>query len=60
MSDTVTRIEDGKLTVDANHPLAGQTVKFIVTIVGVRPATLDEIANGIPADGGDGGASRLH
>jgi hypothetical protein len=30
-----------------------------VTIVSVRPATLDEIANGIPADGGDG-ASRLH
>jgi hypothetical protein len=23
-----------------------------VTIVSVRPATLDEIANGIPADGG--------
>ena len=60
MQFRVTRIEDGKLTVDANHPLAGQTVKFVVTIVAVRPATLDEIANGIPADGGDGGASRLH
>jgi hypothetical protein len=31
-----------------------------VTIVAVRPATLDEIANGIPADGGEGGAWRLH
>ncbi len=59
MQFRVTRIENGKLTVDANHPLAGQTAKFVVTIVGVRPATLDEIANGIPADGG-AGASRLH
>ena len=59
MQFRVTRIENGKLTVDANHPLAGQTVKFVVTIVGVRPATLDEIANGLPADGGTG-ASRLH
>jgi FKBP-type peptidyl-prolyl cis-trans isomerase SlyD len=46
----VTRIADGKLTVDGNHPLAGQTVKFVVTIVGMRPATLEEIANGMPAD----------
>lgn len=55
----VTRIENGRLTVDANHPLAGQTVKFVVTIVAVRPATLDEIANGMPADGG-GSAPRMH
>jgi FKBP-type peptidyl-prolyl cis-trans isomerase SlyD len=55
----VTRIENGKLTVDGNHPLAGQTVKFVVTIVGVRPATLDEIVAGRPAD--DGGASlKMH
>ncbi len=52
MQFRVTRIEDGRLTVDANHPLAGQTTRFVVTIVPVRPATLDEIANGIPADGG--------
>lgn len=50
----VTRIADGKLTIDANHPLAGQTVKFMITIVGVRPATRDEIAHGVPA--GDGSA----
>lgn len=47
----VTRIADGKLTVDGNHPLAGQTVKFVVTIVGVRAATPEEIANGMPAGG---------
>lgn len=55
----VTRIENGRLTVDANHPLAGQTVKFVVTIVALRPATLDEIANGMPADGG-GSSPRMH
>lgn len=55
----VTRIEDGRLTVDANHPLAGHTVKFVVNVVAVRPATLDEIANGVPADGG-GASSRMH
>jgi FKBP-type peptidyl-prolyl cis-trans isomerase SlyD len=59
MQFRVTRIENGKLTVDANHPLAGQTVKFFVTIVALRPATLDEIANGIPADGG-GNSPRMH
>lgn len=55
----VTRIDDGRLTVDANHPLAGHTVKFVVNVVAVRPATLDEIANGVPADGG-GASSRMH
>jgi len=55
----VTRIADGKVTIDANHPLAGQTAKFLVTIVGVRPATLEEIANGIPADDSSD-SPRLH
>jgi FKBP-type peptidyl-prolyl cis-trans isomerase SlyD len=54
----VTCIADGKLTVDGNHPLAGQTVKFVVTIVGMRPATLEEIANGMPA--GSGASPRMH
>lgn len=58
MTFRVTRIAGGKLTVDGNHPLAGQTVRFVVTVVGVRPATLDEIANGMPADAG--GSPRLH
>ena len=55
----VTRIADGKLAVDANHPRAVQAVKFVVTIVGLRPATLDEVANGMPADGG-GNSLHLH
>ncbi len=43
----VTRIENGKLTVDGNHPLAGQTARFTVKVLDVRDATSEEIANGI-------------
>jgi FKBP-type peptidyl-prolyl cis-trans isomerase SlyD len=46
----VSKIADGKLTVDANHPLAGQTVTFIVNVVSIRDASADEIANGLPSD----------
>jgi FKBP-type peptidyl-prolyl cis-trans isomerase SlyD len=46
----VTRIENGKLTVDANHPLAGQTVTFDVTVVAIRDATQAEISSGRPSD----------
>lgn len=47
---TVTRIEDGKLTVDANHPLAGQTVHFDVKVAGIRDATPDELQHGVSKD----------
>lgn len=46
----VTQIENGKLTVDGNHPLAGQTATFVVNIADIRDASLDEIANGRPMD----------
>jgi len=39
----VTAIDDEKLTVDGNHPMAGKTVTFNLTIVSVRDATLEEI-----------------
>jgi FKBP-type peptidyl-prolyl cis-trans isomerase SlyD len=52
MKFRVTKIENGKLTIDANHPFAGQTVKFAVTVVAVRDATPEEIANGRPDEGG--------
>ncbi|MBI3545786.1 MAG: FKBP-type peptidyl-prolyl cis-trans isomerase [Gammaproteobacteria bacterium] len=45
---TVTGIENNKLTVDANHPLAGQTISFEVTVRDIRDATLEEIHNGRP------------
>jgi len=48
----VIKIENGKLTVDANHPFAGQTVKYVVRVAAIRDATPEEIANGRPDEGG--------
>jgi len=45
----VTRVEVDKITVDANHPLAGQTITFEVTVRDIRDATPEEIRNGRPA-----------
>ena len=39
---TVTNIEDGQITVNGNHPFAGKTMHFVVTIVGVRDANEDD------------------
>lgn len=52
MKFRVTKIESGKLTIDANHPFAGQTVKFVVTVAAIRDASEAEIANGRPDAGG--------
>ena len=46
---TVTRIEDGKLTVDGNHPMAGKVITFRIKVTDIRDATLEEIANGVEA-----------
>ena len=43
----VTRIEDGKLTVDGNHPMAGKNIIFNIKVVGIRDATPDELSNGV-------------
>lgn len=43
----VTKIENGKLTVDGNHPLAGKTARFSVTVLSVRDATAEELRDGI-------------
>ena len=40
----ITAIEDGMLSLDANHPLAGETLLFEVEIQAIRPATAAEIA----------------
>ena len=42
----VSRIEDGKLTVDGNHPFAGKVVTYNIKVDTVRDATPDEISNG--------------
>ncbi len=44
---TVTSVDGDKITVDANHPLAGETLHFDVTVKSVREATDDEKANGL-------------
>jgi len=49
---TVVKVEDDKVLIDANHPLAGQTLHFDVKIAGVREATETELESGQP-DGAD-------
>ncbi len=43
---TVTDVSEDTVVVDANHPLAGQTLRFSCTVTDVRPATDEEIAHG--------------
>lgn len=42
----IASIEGDEITVDANHPLAGETLHFDVTVRGVREATDEEIEHG--------------
>jgi FKBP-type peptidyl-prolyl cis-trans isomerase SlyD len=49
----VTAVSDEHVTVDGNHPLAGQDLNFDVEITDVREATKEELDHG-HAHGGDG------
>lgn len=42
----ITEVEDDSIVVDFNHPLAGETLNFHVKVVGVRPATAEELDHG--------------
>ena len=42
----VTAIDDANITVDGNHPLAGQELHFSVTISEIRDASQEEIDHG--------------
>ncbi|MDF0604478.1 peptidylprolyl isomerase [Neisseriaceae bacterium TC5R-5] len=42
----VVDIVDGKVMVDANHPLAGQSLRFVAKVTEVRNATSEEITHG--------------
>jgi len=42
----ITAIEDKRIQLDLNHPLAGQELTFDVTIVGLREATPEELDHG--------------
>jgi len=42
----ITAVNGDEITIDGNHPLAGETLNFDVTIVGVRAATPEELSHG--------------
>ncbi|ARU54722.1 MAG: peptidylprolyl isomerase [Pseudomonadales bacterium] len=42
----VTAVSDEAVTVDGNHPLAGQDLNFAVSVVTIRQAEEEEIAHG--------------
>jgi FKBP-type peptidyl-prolyl cis-trans isomerase SlyD len=42
----VTEVRTDSVLLDMNHPLAGETLFFTVKVVGVRPATPEELAHG--------------
>ncbi len=44
----ISKISDTHVTLDGNHPLAGQPLEFDVEMVLVREATTDEILHGHP------------
>lgn len=43
---TITEVSDTEVKVDANHPLAGETLHFDVMVKAVRDATAEELAHG--------------
>src|SRR5688572_24058289 len=45
-SVTVTKVTPEMVTVDGNHPLAGQTLHFDVEVTQVRAATVEELQHG--------------
>lgn len=47
----VTEVSGDTVTVDGNHPLAGETLHFDVSVEKVREATAEEVAHGHPHEG---------
>ncbi len=43
---TVTMVMGSEVTIDANHPLAGENLNFDVEVVDVRACTKEELAHG--------------
>jgi len=44
----VTKISDSHVTLDGNHPLAGQPLEFDIEMVMIREATSEEVSHGHP------------
>ena len=52
---TVTAVDGDTVTVDGNHPLAGQVLHFDVEVTDVREATAEELTHGhVHGTGGSG------
>ncbi|MFC3283710.1 FKBP-type peptidyl-prolyl cis-trans isomerase [Litchfieldella rifensis] len=45
---TVLEIDSDRVTVDTNHPLAGETLSYRLEVLGIREATPAELAKGHP------------
>ena len=43
---TVKEIEGDEVTIDANHPMAGQTLNFELEVAGIREASAEEVSHG--------------
>ena len=43
---TVTKVEDDKVFIDGNHPLAGKTLHFAIEVTDVREASAEELKHG--------------
>jgi len=46
----VTKIENGQIFLDGNHPYAGRRMTFQITIKEIRAATVDEVGTGEVVD----------
>ena len=46
MSVAIASIDGDQVTVDGNHPLAGQALHFAIEVVDVRDASLEELTHG--------------
>lgn len=52
---TVAAVQEDTVTIDGNHPLAGETLHFDVTVLDVRAATAEELSHGHAHAQGDCG-----
>jgi FKBP-type peptidyl-prolyl cis-trans isomerase SlyD len=43
---TIAAVAEDSVTVDGNHPLAGQTLNFAIEVAGIREATATELEHG--------------